>query len=146
MPFISFFWVDIFMLLSQNQYPHLAMCCLGGGDGAESHDLLTAGCRRWRQLAAGGGGRRNEGTRKGFRTRMDFAVLEVGCEQFCSACRCTGERWKNVGSFWTRWRRLIQWRGWLVTKCAITFGTLHTATIGKVGFIFGVCTLRKSYI
>lgn len=41
-------------------------------------------------------------TRKGLRTQMDFAVLEMGGEQFCSACRCTGERWKKTGSSWTR--------------------------------------------
>lgn len=34
----------------------------GGGDGAESHDLLAAGCWRRCQLAAGGGGGRDEGT------------------------------------------------------------------------------------
>lgn len=42
----------------------------GGGDGAESHDLLAAGRGRRCQLAAGGGGGRDEGTEEGFHTRF----------------------------------------------------------------------------
>lgn len=138
-PFLLLTRVGIFILASQNQYLHLAMCCLGGGDGAESHDLLAAGCRWWCQLAAGGGGGRDEGTRKGFWSHMDFTALEMDSKRICTVCRCTGERWKKMGSFWTRWRRPIPWRGWLATRCATTFGTLHTATIGKVGFRFSDC-------
>lgn len=142
-PFIILTRVNIYMLSSQNHYLHLAMCCLGGGDGAESHDLLTAGCRWWRQLAAGGGGGRDEGTRKAFWSQMDLTALEMDSKRICTGCRCTGERWKKMGSFWTRWRRPIPWRGWLVTRCATTFGTLHTATTGKVGFMFSDCISRN---
>lgn len=48
---------------------------IGGGDGAESHDLLAAGYGRRRQLAAGGGGRRDEGRREGESERREVMVI-----------------------------------------------------------------------
>lgn len=34
--------------------------------------------------------------------RRTFAALEMGCEQICGVFRCTEERWKKTGLFWTR--------------------------------------------
>lgn len=75
----------------------------GGGDGAESHDLLTAGHGRRCQLAAGRGGGRDEGTEEVFsaanskiRTDGNEWNLVIGRVR-----RFTGERWKRTASCWT---------------------------------------------
>lgn len=52
--FIShIFTLNLFKLISIIFSFRSWLCVVGGGDGAESHDLLLAGCWWRRQLAAG---------------------------------------------------------------------------------------------